>query len=303
MDEWMNERVCAVIVAYNRRALLAACLAALQTQTRPPDEVLVVDNASTDGTRAMVRGEFPQVVVLALVINLGGAGGFHHGMKWAYQQGFDWTWVMDDDARPAPDCLEKLLAHRRSNAVLVPLQQDSSGRLYGISAWRGRHVEVTMEVIGRQGPVGGDFLFAFVGPLIAREIVARTGLPNKDFFIWFDDIEYALRIKNRAHAEIIVVPDARLFHDHYGIAREVRFLGKRSIRGQQAAWKTYYGARNYLYTLTRSRRKPQEILLFFLLQFRLLLLDVAYESDRWERVRLRLLGMRDGILGRLGKRV
>ena len=105
----MGERVCAVIVTYNRKALLKECLEAVLAQTRPPDHVLVVDNASTDGTAEMLREEFPQVEVLRLPENQGGAGGFHEGMKRAYEEGFDWLWLMDDDTIPRPEALEALL--------------------------------------------------------------------------------------------------------------------------------------------------------------------------------------------------
>ena len=296
-------RVCAIVVTYNRAGLLRACLLALEAQTRAVDAVLVVDNASTDGTRGLVRGEFPGATVLALAANGGGAGGFHAGMKWAYGRGYDWLWLMDDDARPAADCLGRLLAHARPNAVLVPVQQDSAGRQYGINVWRKRHIEATAEVTAGGRPVSGPFLFAFVGPLIARAIVSAAGLPNKDFFIWFDDYEYGLRIQGRTTAAIVVVPDAVIFHDYGERTRQVRFLGRRSNRSEQPPWKTYYGTRNTLYTLTRTRRYPQELLLFSLVQFRVLIMDLVYGPARRERLRMRLLGFRDGLLGRLGRRI
>lgn len=299
----MPDRVCAVVVTYNRMALLEDCLEALQAQTVQMDNILVVDNAGTDATQEMLAEKFPGVTTLALPKNVGGAGGFHEGIKWAYEHGYDWIWLMDDDGRPAPDCLERLLVHKRPNTVLVPLQQDSRGRLYGVSVWRGRHIDITQQVAHRKRPVRGQFLFAFVGPLISREIVEQVGLPNKDFFIWFDDFEYCLRINALEGASVIAVPDAIFFHDFGENAREVRFLGRRSIRSYQPAWKLYYGARNPLYILMRSRRNLQEVLLHSLVQARLLLMDVVYEPDRWERVKMRTLGMRDGAIGRLGKRV
>ncbi len=294
-------RVCAVVVTYNRGAVLRACLAALEGQTRPPDHVLVVDNASTDGTRAMVREAFPRATVLALPRNIGGAGGFHAGMRWAYGQGFDWLWVMDDDARPEPDCLARLLAHARPGAVLVPVQRDSGGRVYGIARWRHREVEATAEAVARKPPVCGDFLFRFVGPLVAREVVGRVGLPNKEFFIWFDDIEYALRVVGEPRAQTIVVPDAVVAHDFGGQPREVSFLGRRSIRSSQPPWKLYYGARNTVYTITRIRRNIREFLLYVLTQIRHIVGDIIYEPDRWQRVSMRLWGLWHGVAGRLGK--
>ncbi|MGI9106032.1 MAG: glycosyltransferase family 2 protein [Pyrinomonadaceae bacterium] len=299
-----HERVCAVVVAYNRQALLRECLSALQAQTRSVDLILVVNNASTDGTAEMVTADFPRITLLNLKENIGGAGGFYEGMKWAYEQGYDWLWLMDDDARAMPDCLEKLLAQRRPNTgVLVPIQRDSGGRLYGISEWRKHQYDVTEEIVAQKQARSGNFVFTFVGPLIAREIVTQIGLPNKDFFIWFDDHEYALRIKSRTQAEIVAVPDAVFLHNFFGQIREVSLFGRRSTRSTQAAWKTYYGTRNQIYTLTRMGRSPRELLTYSSVQLRYLLGEAVYEPDRWERVKLRLQGVWDGIFGRLGKRV
>ena len=64
MSSAPHERVCAVVVTYNRSALLREALVALGAQTRPVDRILVVDNASTDGTREIVAAEFPDVEIL-----------------------------------------------------------------------------------------------------------------------------------------------------------------------------------------------------------------------------------------------
>ena len=294
-------RVCAVVVTFNRCELLRECLSALQEQTRQVDEILVVDNASTDGTLQMLRGEFPQVRVLALEENGGGAGGFHAGMKAAYEAGFEWLWLMDDDGRPAPDCLEKLLEHAAPMRVLAPLQRDASGRLYGIGVWRNIYVDVTHSV-ARGAASTGDYLFAFVGPLLSREAIAAAGLPNREFFIWFDDYEYALRL-HRCGVKIVAVPDAIFHHDLGGVTRAVTLLGKRALRNQQPAWKTYYGTRNHLYTVTRTRRSGREVWWYFVQQTWLLLGDLAFEPDRKTRAAMRWRGIRDGALGRLGKRL
>lgn len=299
----MSDRVCAMVMTWNRRELVRRCLCSLREQTRPPDEIVIVNNGSTDGTREMLRAEFGQHPVIDAPRNHGASWGYHQGIKWGYREGFDWIWVIDDEGHAAPDCLEQLLRHRHPNAVLVPLKQDSNGHVYGIAAWRRRNVDVTAEVVAQGGPVGGDFLFDFTAPLIPREIVGRAGLPNKEFIIWFDDYEYALRVRRETGAEVVNIPAAVFFHDFGANTRAVRFLGRRSMRSDLPAWKLYYGARNPLYTLLRTRRKPDELLLFFLVQLRLLLMDIVYEPDRWRRVRMRLLGVRDGVLGNLGQRV
>lgn len=299
----MGERVCAVVVTYNRCGLLRECLQALRKQTRAVETVLVVNNASTDDTRKVLAEEFPEVEVLDLAENGGGAGGFHAGMKQAYEQGFDWLWVMDDDGRPAPNCLEKMLAQSRPGSVLVPLQQDKLGGTYGICIWNGSPIDVTADVLAQKRPLSGDYVFSFVGPLLSRKIVEKIGLPIKEFFIGFDDWEYALRIKRKTDAEIIVVPDALFFHDFGNGARNTKILWRKSVRIAPAPWKLYYGARNPTYTLVNCGRPAKELLWYLLFQSRCMLGEIVFESDRWQRVWMRLKGIHDGALGRLGKRV
>src|SRR4051794_13444369 len=103
-------RVVAVVVTYNRKVLLGRCLEALERQTRPPEAVLVVDNASTDRTAELVAAQSDARYV-RLSRNGGGAEGFHHGVRIALaEEAPDWLWLMDDDCIAAPDALERLLA-------------------------------------------------------------------------------------------------------------------------------------------------------------------------------------------------
>ncbi|MBK6511087.1 MAG: glycosyltransferase [Haliea sp.] len=107
------EQIATVVVTFNRRALLETCLLAIASQSRPPDRVFVIDNASTDGTGSWL-GEWlpvhmPHASVVLMAENEGGAGGFARGLSDAINGGADWVWMMDDDARPHPSALEELL--------------------------------------------------------------------------------------------------------------------------------------------------------------------------------------------------
>lgn len=239
----MSETVAVVIVTYNRADLLARLLDGLAASERPVDAVFVVDNASTDDTRAVLasRTDLP-LRPLRPGSNLGGAGGFHLGVGAAHAAGFDRIWLMDDDVVPAPTCLGVLLQH--GGAALMAVREDRRGRLCEKAAtvfdlrnplairpkresvdtrWASR-AEMPTEVVLQN--------VAFEGFMVRREVVDAVGLPDPRFFIFYDDVDWALRIR-RAGFTLTAVRDAVL-------VRQLDFDQQHDTR----SWKGFYMYRN-----------------------------------------------------------
>lgn len=295
------ETVCAVVLTYNRPTTLRQCLACLLAQTRPPEQILVVDNASTDDTLAILALEFPQVQVLALSPNVGAAGGFVAGMERAYGAGFDWLWLMDDDAYPHPDALEQLLAGGAGAEVRVPWQRSQRGELYGAWAWAGgRAVEAPPAARTGQAPLE---LFAFIGPLISRAAIAQVGLPYADYFIDMFDWEYSLRL-HQAGLRAVLVPQSVIDHQ-LGQSRPARLLGR---FGPERAcywepdWRLYYNARNILLTVRRRQLGPAALRQALLRQLRTIARDLIYWPGDRARLRLWSLAVLHGLRGVSGER-
>ena len=190
----MSESVCAVVVTYNRKNLLRTCLATLIAQTRPVDFILIVDNASTDGTPDMLRLEFPHLFLMELAENSGGAGGFHAGMKLAYEKGFDWIWVMDDDVRAAPDALEGMLAFGGTGDLIQARKVESGAMLIWEAIWDVNAcypVTFTADTAFANGKEWTSIACAnFEGALMKRKVIEKTGLPDVRYFIAGDDSVY-----------------------------------------------------------------------------------------------------------------
>jgi rhamnopyranosyl-N-acetylglucosaminyl-diphospho-decaprenol beta-1,3/1,4-galactofuranosyltransferase len=215
-----RETVAVVLVTFNRADLLSRALDGLAAQTRRAEVVVVVDNASTDHTRAVLeaRTDLP-LHVIHHEENTGGAGGFEAGMRAAYDLGHDRIWLMDDDVVPAPDCLAVLLAH--PGPALMCVREDLSGALcekaatvfdlHSPLALRPKREMVEDRYPSRAAmpaevPIEN---VAFEGFMVHRRVVEAVGLPNPAFFIFYDDVDYALRTR-RAGFPIVAVRDAVL---------------------------------------------------------------------------------------------
>jgi GT2 family glycosyltransferase len=192
--------VTAVVVTYNRRDLLLEALAAVHAQSRAPDAVIVVDNASTDGTAAAVRARFPEAQLAELDRNTGGAGGFAYGMALALDGDAGLLWLMDDDTVPEPDALRLLLEARERHPVRPPVLVASSvlwtdGRAHPMNTPRARPFASAAE---RAAAAAAGCLpirsASFVSILVDAAECRRRGLPQADYFLWNDDFEFTTRL-------------------------------------------------------------------------------------------------------------
>ncbi|MEO5853490.1 MAG: glycosyltransferase family 2 protein [Nocardioides sp.] len=239
----MIERVAVVVVTYNRADLLVRMLDGLAAQTRRPDLVLVVDNASTDHTRAVLadRRDLP-LEAMHLTANTGGAGGFHRGVKDAHDRGFDRIWLMDDDVVPAVDCLAVMMA--QDEACLMAVREDRAGVLVEKAAvrfdlrnplaLRPKTASVESSYPSRAAMPERVELenVAFEGFLVRRDVIDAIGLPDPSYFIFYDDVDFALRAR-RAGFRIWAVRDAVL-------VRQLQFDQQHALD----TWKGYYMYRN-----------------------------------------------------------
>lgn len=237
------ETVAVVVVTHNRADLLACMLDGLAAQTRAPDAVFVVDNASTDHTRAVLdaRADLP-LHVTASQDNLGGAGGFHLGVRQAYAAGFDRVWLMDDDVVPAPACLAVLMAVDED--CLIAVREDLDGTLVEKAAidfdlrnpLAIRPKRSTVDSVYADRAAMPELVevenVAFEGFMVRRDVVAQIGFPDPSFFIFFDDAEYAVRAR-RAGRRVWAVRDAVL-------VRQLDFNQQHDLAG----WKGFYMYRN-----------------------------------------------------------
>ncbi len=193
-------RVLAHVHAFNDAAVIENLLEGLRRQTRQPDAIVLVDNASTDGT--LDRQFPPNVTVVRNSENTGSCGGVHIGLAYGLDHGFDWTWVFDADSVPEPDALANLLDFYEG---LTPAEQErvcflASNMKTATGVPKDRPMVFTDTGIDfvpfdpTAPAIKLDF-FIWSGLLFRMTAVAEIGLPSRDYVIDFGELEYGYRAR------------------------------------------------------------------------------------------------------------
>jgi GT2 family glycosyltransferase len=272
--------VWAVVVTHNRVALLEQCLYALRAQTRAPDRILVVDNASTDGTADLLARQ-QDVTTLTLSTNKGSSGGFHDGMRRAHADGAEWLWLMDDDTIPRPGALAALLDADTPARVRSSKVEWTDGRLHPMNLPGIERERIESLIDAAPHHTLPLKVTTWVSLLVHRSVIDEHGLPDERFFIWSDDLEYTSRITHHG-GRIDLVPASVAEHRTQTPHTAVSEAGERF----------YFHVRNTLYMVRgRSWSGPDKVSLLYLLG-----LTTAQYMKQGGSAKTVARGLRDGLL-------
>lgn len=214
-------RILAVIVTHNRCGLLGRCIDHLQAQSRPPDTILVINNASTDGTLEMLQQRGIQFITQE---NVGSAGGWYCGIQHAIDQNYDAVWLMDDDGFPDAEALTALELSLKPGvacASSVVVREDDPTRFVfpfpvldaaDMPIIFGLPRKFAMLDDLRRAATDGIYPFAhlFNGALVSMKAVRQIGNVDRDYFIYGDEVDYFFRL--RKAGAVISVLSARHYH-------------------------------------------------------------------------------------------
>lgn len=263
------------MVTFNRFDSLIASLQSLFAQSRAPDAVVVVDNASPDGSGARLDGTFETVIVVSLSENLGVGAGLAAGMEVAMSTLPDVLWLVEDDTTYAESYLDRALGR---------LADDPSVSLVGSRGWRwdrGLWAGVPVGVESRGALVTLD------GMVIRSDVVRVAGFPMREYFMMIQDVEYPLRLSRHGFVGV-VWPE---------LQSECHVLGA-SAGGGAAVYRSYYQVRNHL-RMVIGLRSPVACV-GFLRRFGGLVVSDLRSDNAVPRLRMRVAGLCDGVRGRMG---
>lgn len=204
-------RVACVIVTYNRLELLKMAIMSLRKQSYVDNNIIIVNNGSTDGTKEWLTGQTDLIVINQT--NLGGAGGFYSGMKYAFENGYEWIWMMDDDGVADKYQLENLLkGAKRLNSNFVNAlvcNIDNKERLAFGHDIDGHHISLAKEA-KRMTEIKNS-INPFNGTLVHRSVIEKIGFIKKEMFIWGDEVEYMNRAMKAGYV-LYTITDAIHYH-------------------------------------------------------------------------------------------
>lgn len=245
-----SKKVCCVLVTYNRIQLLKKSIDSITNQTYKIEKLIVVDNASTDGTHEYLTELEKKGVIeyVRLEKNIGGSGGFYTGIQKAMLENTDWIWIMDDDTICMENSLELLIKNiKNTNDV---------GFICSRVLWKDGNVHYmnipSIKPIIDDKPFNkymGKLLVescSFVSVMINKEAIMKVGLPYKEFFIWGDDSEYTKRITNQGYLGIYC-EDSVVEH-HTGTNYNTNIMKDNECN----YWKYKFGIRNNLFILKQE---------------------------------------------------
>jgi len=305
-------RIVAVVISYNNERELRTLIPALLAQSYPLKEIVVVDNASSDATIRILNEEFSQITLLANSSNLGVGKGYARGMEYAYENKYDWIWLLDGDGLAQVAALEELIKAFNCLKDIYPKigilasspVNHSTGVRYEGMLWHDRFVKVPKKLASYQEPFLVDTMISS-GSLIHRKVIKDVGLPRADFFIDFVDHEYNLRLRKEGY-QIVYVPRSIIYHElgNAVMIRSITHLGREAQSSIHPPWRMYYMTRNELYTYVHISWSPKAFsFLAMKAAKQILSVMIHNEGDRVARLKYIALGLRDGLKGRLGRTI
>lgn len=309
--------VCVVIVTYNRCEYLLKLLNELKCQSYNLNGILIFDNHSSDGTEQKLINEgycykakendlcmLKQNEIVYYYYrnseNSGGSGGFHDAMRIASSLGYDYLWCMDDDVSPDQYCLEKLMEHISQKVrICIPTRTDENYQDFAVTKVNMSN-PFLYNIVSRKTMVYNNFIegntikvmdMPFEGPLISNDLIKEIGLPKADFFIIFDDSEYAARASK--NTEILYCKDAILHK---------QIIPSSNSKNILMNWKNYYGYRNQIW----FDRNYGDNKFVKVIRPRLLLVDIVVRAlirRKYSNINVIKKAYKDGMNGILGKLV
>lgn len=278
----MNYKIAAVVVTHNRIELLKKCLESLRNQTYKLNEIIVINNSSSDGTLEWLQEQNDLTVITQE--NSGSAGGQYTGIKTAYEKGYDWIWCLDTDVIAELNALEMFLESKVFTNPLV-------GFLSSVIFYKdGKLCNVNVPYLPIEKKIVESFVedesleiisASFGSVLFNKKSIDVVGFPDTRYFIWGDDVDYTFRIIEKGFKGFLIKQSRAIHHSplndiypfldlkindakmKYGIRNTTELTVRRSSILYNSKARGYFASLNFIYNVIKQRIDKKKSFSFF----------------------------------------
>ena len=283
-----NFKIAVVIVTFNRCDELVKTISAIQNQGILENDIIVINNNSSDNTKNILDSNFKNIQSIHLNENIASAGGFSKGMQTAYEKGYDWVWLFNDDSRPVEGSLKSILEYLNSDKIEIGLlkiaNKDENNKAV-LLYWNGVRKPVSVDV---SNEIVQTDLITFDGCIISKKTIEKIGYCDPLYFMGTYEFDYCLKAKD-AGIGVYTLPN--------GLIEDGKLGGKNGT----PPWRQYYNTRNHLWLALD--RKSFVIFKGWLIREIKYTLSIILSGDK-KIIRLvfKLRAIRDAFLNKRGKR-
>lgn len=281
-------KIAVVIVTYNRKVELKKTIDAILSQGIDETDIIIINNNSFDGTENFLSIQYSKLKTNHLTENIASAGGFAIGMELAYDYGYDWVWLFNDDSRPVVGTLDSLTKYlTEDNLSTIGLlkiantnEQNQAVLLYWEGVRKPKYVALSNELIATD-------LVTFDGCIISRKLMGKIGFCDPLYFMGTYEFDYCLKAKDVGFG-IFTLPNGLIEDDKLG--------GKDGT----PPWRQYYNTRNHLW-LAIHRKSFKTLRGWLVRELKYTYSIVFFEDKKKTRLLFKFRAFRDAILNRRGK--
>ncbi len=309
--------LCVLIVTYNRKVYLEKLLNNI-VKNKKIENIFIFDNYSNDDTTELLKkmkiiDEVEENKIISTINkniqyyyyrnseNSGGSGGFHKGFELISNMNkFEYIWAMDDDVIPDEDCLNRLLMYQSEDTMItIPNRTDEN---YEDKVCTSIDLTNPFKLFVKKKktykvselPCNKEYIevvdMAFEGPLINCKLINNIGLPDENYFIQFDDTDYATRASQ--YTKIKFIKNAILHKQIIPIRKNNKLMN----------WKEYYAYRN---DILFCRKYGKNVLVKYMTPI-LVFIDLSLRAiikRKWKNLKVLSKAFLDGYLGKKGKTI
>jgi len=282
-----KQKIAVVIVTFNRIEELRKTITAVYNQGIDYTNIYVINNNSKDATKATLESDYPDINAIHLQNNIASAGGFAKGMEVAYEQGYDWIWLFNDDSRPVKGTLESFINYlqKDSNIGLLKIANTNENNQAVLLYWNGvrkpKYVALSNEIVKTD-------LITFDGCVISRKLIDKIGYCDPFYFMGTYEFDYCLKAKDVGF-DIYTLPN--------GLIEDGKLGGKDGT----PPWRQYYNTRNHLW-LAIDRKSFKTLKGWFVRELKYTYSILFFGDKKKERLIFKMRAIRDAVLNMRGKR-